>query len=1146
MDFDSIKVLVEDYFNGQYEVKKFLGEGSFSNVCLVKHNFLDDLRAMKIIKEPLKPTTDTVTVFNEVKIATRLRNDNIINIYDAGIISATDDMAYFVMEYVPGGDLEDYLNSFIKSNIQMPLSRVLKIMKQILMGLDALHSSNPPIVHRDLKLNNILLNYNVHGDIEIKISDFGVAKELTTNLSDIDIAGTRPYMAPESFKKNISTMTDIYAVGVIFYQLLSNHYPYDIEKFELDELMDLKPWEDKFTPPSFYNDKIPPKLDEMVIKCLNSDPENRYQNAFELLGELELIIDEMESDQLNYDDIEERVSDDYSNYIINDSILEAFKLAKIENRLSDAIIILEKEILRDYEIRQYYGETLRLWKSQAPDVRLISKAFTVNLNAKNYKLSCDLLREAIAYNPSLKTKYQPYIYLWEIFIELAGDNNLIKAVHSLDELMEKHAEIHSIYKNIITILKTYSLDEILTESIRLVNMNNLIDGANLMEFAVVCDSKIRREYQYKLSLFKQNMGLYYKNHDVKGDAVNYAIDLGTVDSVVSYYNDGEPIIIKNYLTGKDFTPSAVLVNNEGVHVGETARNAIFENNKNAVTGFKQDMGFSIPFKSESSILYPEQLSSEVLKDLRVSVYNQCNVNMSQAVICVPPNSNPINTKAIRDAAELAGFHSYNLLFEPIAVSIAYDLINSKDDLWMIYDLGGGTFNISVIKKNNDIVEKYLTDGLSNIGGNSIDWKIVDDIFIPKIINDMHLTDLRRDNPKYAKIFSKLKQAAEDAKIDLSKNMESDICINNLFGSYDFTCRLNRDEFNQIIKPIMEITFNSCYDLLNNNDLNISEMDKIILVGGSCKSPIIQELIGNELKRPLEYSIDPLTVVAKGAAIYAGNIEKQPVENNIESVSLMIMPGKNCLMGRIFTIDKKDSFLGFTAQAIDLKTGKVISDTQISIDGTFKMDCENGDYKFKVYDGEKPVNIDDKSVSVIKNDEVYIRYFNKSFKISTDSLDLNNLTLSMKYLKAHGACDNYDFIERLIELSEIDEKTNVLLNIFSEEISIHKTNIEFSKLLENVKDKLKFTDDEINLDKIIRNHDLDELKRIHEQLIRQYVKNNRNKTIIECFYNLKYEGIYNDDLAFDLMEKGQLKLNDSTFDGLIEIISKLYELDERVF
>ena len=1145
MDFDSIKVLIEDYFNGQYEVKKFLGEGSFSNVCLVKHNFLDDLRAMKIIKEPLKPTTDTETVFNEVKIATRLRNDNIINIYDAGIISAADDLAYFVMEYVPGGDLEDYLNSFIKSNVQMPLSRVLNIIKQILTGLNTLHSSNPPIVHRDLKLNNILLNYNAEGDIEIKISDFGIAKELTTKISDIDIAGTRPYMAPESFKKNISTMTDIYAVGVIFYLLLTNHYPYDIERFSLDELRDLKPWDDKLSPPSFYNGKIPQKMDEMVLKCLNINPEDRYHNAFELLSDVELFIDEIKSHQLNDNyDIGEEVRDDYSEYIVSDSIIEAFKLAKIENRLSDAIVILEKEVLKDYEIRQYYGETLRLWKSEIPDVRLISKAFTVNLTAKNYKLSCDLLKEAMAYNPSIKSKYLPYISLWEMFIELSKDKNLIKAVLSLEDLMGKYSEIHNIYKNIINILKTYSIDEILTEAIRLVSMNNLIDGANLMEFAVVCDSKIRRKYQYKLFLYKQNMGVYYKNHDIKGAAVNYAIDLGTTDSVVSYYNDGEPIIIKNHLTGKDFTPSAVLINEDGVHVGEIARNALFENNQNAITEFKHNMGFPIPFKSESSILYPEQLSSEVLKDLRVSVYNQCNVDMNQAVICVPANSNPIKTRAIMDAAELAGFRSYNLLFEPIAVSIAYDLVNSNDDFWMIYDLGGGTFNVSVIKKDNKMIEEYLSSGL-NIGGNAFDWKIVEDIFMPKIINELHLTDFKRDNPKYAKIFSKLKIASEQVKMDLSNNVKSDICVNNLFSGYDFICCLNREELKQIIKPIVQLTFNSCYDLLNNNDLKISEMDKIILVGGSCISPIIQELIKNEFKRPLEYSIDPLTVVAKGAAIYAGNLEKQHVDDVVDSVSLLITYEDNNFKGRLFTLDKKDSFLGFTLESID-QTGNVVSKTPINIDGTFKMDCINENYKFNVYCGEKRVKIEDKSILMIENDEVFIPYFNEYFRISTSDLDLDNLMDSMNYLKVHSEFKEYDFIERIIELSKIDKKSNILLNIYDEQVSMRRNDIEFSKLLSNVKNKLKFLEEEISLDEIIHDKNYDELKKIHERLLCEYVKKNRNKTVRDCFYNLKYEGIYNDDSADELIEKGQLELNDSNYDGLIEIISKLYELDERVF
>jgi len=1149
MDFNSIKRIVEGYFNGQYEVEKFLGEGSFSNVYLVKHNFLDDLRAMKIIKEPLNPTTPIETIFNEVKLATKLRNDNIINIYDAGIISDADDLAYFVMEYVPGGDLEDYLNSFAKSNIQMPISRALNIMKQILTGLNTLHSSNPPIVHRDLKLNNVLLNYNSNGDIEIKISDFGVAKELTTNLSDIDIVGTRPYMAPESFKKNISTMTDIYAIGVIFYQLLTNNYPYDVEKFSLNELLDLKPWQDKLNPPSKYNEKIPLKVEEMVCKCLNADSKDRYQNAGELLGEVELLLDEMDAND-DYCGVDEEFIDDYSGYMVNDSILEAFRLAKIENGLSDAIIMLEKEILKDYDVRRFYGETLRLWKSKSPDVGLVSKAFTVNLKGKNYNLACDLLREAIAYNPSLESKYRPYIHLWEIFVELSRDNNLIKAVLGLEDLMESYSEICEIYKNIINVLKTYSIEEMVNESVRLVNMNNLIDAANLLEFAVVCDLKMRNEYEYELSLCKQNMGLYYEAHEVKGEAINYAIDLGTVDSIVSYYDDGEPIIIKNHLTGKDVTPSAVLVNDDGLQVGEIARHALLENDQNAISEFKQDMGFSIPFKSKSSLLYPEQLSSEVLKDLRLSVYKQCNVDMDQAVICVPANSNPLKTKAIIDAAELAGFRSYNLLFEPIAVAMAYDLANSNDDYWMIYDLGGGTFNVSVIKKDNGRIEKYVTAGLNGIGGNVFDWMIVEEVFVPKIINDLHLADFKRDNLKYAKIFSKLKAAGEQAKIDLSGKSESDICVSDLFHGYDFTYRLSRDEFKQTILPSIERTFNLCHDLLSNNDFKMSEMDKVILVGGSCISPTIRDLIMDEFKRPLEYSIDPLTVVAKGAAIYAGNLEKHPVNNAINSVSLIITHDDDAFKGRIFTLDNKTSFLGFSIQLRDLNNGSIISKAPINLDGTFKMDYMGGDFEFGIYDGAESVEMDDKSVSMIMNNEIYIPHLNKFFKLSNDDVDLNKLMKSLDYIKDNMELNDRLFIERLVELAQIDGKSNVLLKIYDGHVNelalTQKNHFKFSKLLENVENKLKFLNESIELDDIILSKDYGRLKAIHEQLIEEYVKENRNEVIRDCFYNLKYEGIYSSNQAIELIEKGQVELDNSNYDNVICIITELYELDERVF
>ena len=312
-----------------------------------------------------------------------------------------------------------------------------------------------------------------------------------------------------------------------------------------------------------------------------------------------------------------------------------------------------------------------------------------------------MLKEAIAYNPSLKGKYQHYISLWEIFIDLKNHGSLFKSVVLLENLMDSSPEIRNLYKNIIPTLKTYSIEEIVVEAIRLVNLNNLSDGANLMEFAVVCDARIREKYEYKLSLWKQNMRMHFERpNEIKDDSIDYAIDLGTTDSVLSFYNDGNPVVIKNHLTGEDFTPSAVLFDEKNnIHVGVDAREAIFENNLNTVSEFKNNMGFSLPYKFEKSsrVMFPEELSAEVLKHLRTSAYNNNGVTIEHAVICVPANSNPIKTRAIIEAADLAGFRSVHLIPEPVAVSLAYDL-KKNQGIWMIYDLGGATFNVSLIRE----------------------------------------------------------------------------------------------------------------------------------------------------------------------------------------------------------------------------------------------------------------------------------------------------------------------------------------------------------------------------------------------------------------------------------------------------------------
>lgn len=1166
MDFNKAKHMVEEFFNGQYEVIKFLGEGSFAEVYLVKHNFLDDFRAMKIIKQPLSSTSNYKEVFQEVILATQLRHENIISIYDAGIIFTADkkDKAYFVMEYVPGGDLEQYLNSFIYSNLSMSIYRVLDLMKQILEGLNVLHSSNPPIIHRDLKLNNILLSYNACGEIVIKISDFGFAKDVTTNISDVDVVGTRPYMAPECFKKVASTQSDIYAIGVIFYQLLTNNFPYDIDSYSLDEMLKSKPWMSPLKAPSEFNDKIPPKLDEIVGRCLDMNPQNRYANASELLDDINFIIKEYSSSHI--DRFKNDYEDEFSEYIINDSLRQAFQLAKCENKLSQAIEILEFEVLRDYDIRRLYGETLRMWKSRRPDVKLISKAFTINLRGENYKLSINLLKEAMAYNPSIKGKYSYFIDLWKIFMDLSKYSNLIKAVIDLENLMDSNETVREMYSDVIATLKTFSLDEIVNEAIRLSNLNNLDGASKLMEFAVVYNPDIKSKYSYKLSLWKQNINLHInKSNNVLDDAVDYAIDLGTTDSILSYYNDGEPIIIKNYKTGEDFTPSAVLIDEQNaVHVGSDAKNAIINNSKNAISEFKNDMGFSIPFRFESSsrILMPEELSAEVLKDLRVSLFKQYGVNIEDAVICCPANSNPLKTKAINDAAEIAGFKFHSLLLEPIAVALAYDLKAQHEDrgYWMIYDLGGGTFNVSIIRDNGQEIEKLATESLDNFGGKLLDWKIVDELLAPKIIRDLAIDDFNRANSKYSNVFSKLKNASEIAKKELSVSTQAEIFIDNLFDGYDFTFCLMRDDFRQIIKHPIKTSLNLCRNLLNENSFSDEDIDKIILVGGSCLSPIVQDLIKEEFDIDLEYSINPLTVVAKGAAIYAGNLKKMPHKKAPEEFSVIVANDGDFISGKIFSVDDRFSFLGYRVEFVNPKTGKTMAEAETNIDGEFNIVLNEKNCLINIYNGDNQLKINEKSPNQIISGKVHIPFFNDDF--AYDLKHESYKKLSKKYfdlIKEIDCLNDFNdggtlkYLERLFEIAQKDirafNQIKLYLDYIENTLKDTIENMEFDYLLENVENKISvarknnlFEVQDLD-DEIIKSRGIESLRDVYSQLIENYVVLNKNEAIRACFFNLIYEGIYSDSIDA-LSERAIEAIGNDDYELLFEIVNELYMMDER--
>ena len=288
MNFEKLKETLEEFFNGQYEVLKFLGEGSFAQVFLVRHTFLNDKRAMKIIKEPLTSTNNIDPIFHEVQIASQLRHENIISIYDAGVM---EDFAYFVLEYVPGGDLELFRKSYDDVNSPIPIPICLGIMKQILLGLNTLHSSNPTIIHRDLKTKNILMNYIDDENIIVKISDFGFARELSSMSEDFEVGGTKPYMAPECFKGIFSTRSDVYAVGVIFYLLLTGSFPYGIDEYDIEDIVEGRPWNRILKMPSHFNENIPKFIDRIVLKSLNADPDRRYADANEFYLDLKSAIE---------------------------------------------------------------------------------------------------------------------------------------------------------------------------------------------------------------------------------------------------------------------------------------------------------------------------------------------------------------------------------------------------------------------------------------------------------------------------------------------------------------------------------------------------------------------------------------------------------------------------------------------------------------------------------------------------------------------------------------------------------------------------------------------------------------------------------------------------------------------------------------
>ncbi|AGY41507.1 Chaperone protein DnaK [Mesoplasma florum W37] len=344
------------------------------------------------------------------------------------------------------------------------------------------------------------------------------------------------------------------------------------------------------------------------------------------------------------------------------------------------------------------------------------------------------------------------------------------------------------------------------------------------------------------------------------------IDLGTTNSVVSIMEGGQPIILENP-EGQRTTPSVVAFKNEDIIVGGAAKRQAVTN-PNVVISVKSKMGTNEKIDINGKKYTPEQISAEILRYMKKYAEEKVGEKITKAVITVPAYFNDSQRKATKDAGKIAGLDVERIINEPTAAALAYGLEKKdKEEKVLVYDLGGGTFDVSILELADGTFEVLSTSGDNKLGGDNFDTQIINWL-IEKIKTESGV-DLKND--KMA--LQRLKDEAEKAKINLSSQLEVEINLPfiamNENGPVSFSTQFSRTEFDKITKDLVERTSKPVKDALQAAKLSASDIDEVLLVGGSTRIPAVQKIVKELLGKEPNRSINPDEVVAMGAAIQGG-------------------------------------------------------------------------------------------------------------------------------------------------------------------------------------------------------------------------------------------------------------------------------------